>query len=89
MAEFVAKCFLLRENLIVSILKMATGKKELEDLDIEDAAKLTIVHRAGEIGKETVLFNGIEIGTITCDLPEAGVVYTFTPLNLNRNERNY
>lgn len=59
---------------------MATGK-ELEELEIDDAAKLTIIQRQGELGRETVLFDGKEIGVITYEMTALKTTYTFTPKN--------
>lgn len=78
--EFIKKCFIQRDSLIISILKMATGK-ELEELEIDDAAKLTIIQRQGELGRETVLFDGKEIGVITYEMTALKTTYTFTPKN--------
>lgn len=80
MEGITSKCFLVKEQLIIDILKMCTGKT-LDQLDISDAEQLTLIGKQGEENYK-VTFAGKEIGNIVCQFAEFKIMYTFTPTTL-------
>lgn len=76
---YIKKCFLLKDQLIISILKMATGKT-LDNLTGEDAEKMTITYVSGYEEKQKVYYDGKHIGDIYCEIKELQVLFTFTPV---------